>query len=77
MVRRAEKSASTYRQVSTYRRHQGRWNVEPLHFRKERRAFQSKPRSGSYGPADDPEVLGSLILAIRDLREFDCMCLSF
>ena len=29
-------------------------DVEPLHFRKEGRAFQSKPRGGSCGPADDP-----------------------
>ena len=58
MVRRAERSVSTYRQASTYRPHQGRWNVELLHYRKERRAFQSKLRSGSCGPADDPEVLG-------------------
>ncbi len=77
MVRCVEKSASTYRQLSTCRRHQGQWNVEPLHFRQERRVFQSKPRSGSCGPADDPEVLGLLILALRDLREFECMCLSF
>jgi len=42
-------------------------NVESLHFRKERRAFQSKPRSGSCGPADDPEVLGLRILGLHVL----------
>jgi hypothetical protein len=46
-------------------------------FSKEGRAFQSKPRSGSCGHADDPEVLGLVILAMRDLREFDCIYLSF